>query len=40
MVSLNVYTPFGEGAAGAATTAKLLGVAVLTFENTAKINAQ
>lgn len=40
VVSLNVYTPFDEAAAGAATTAKLLGIAVLTFESTAKINAQ
>lgn len=40
VVTLNLYTRLDQGTPGDATVNTLLGVAVLTFENTAKINAQ
>ena len=40
IVSLNVYSRFEEGPSGAATTLKLLGVSVLTYEAMAAANAQ
>jgi hypothetical protein len=40
IVSLNLYTPFSEGAAGAAATVKLLEVSVSTYANFAGANGQ
>ena len=40
IVSLNLYTPFAEGPSGAATTLKLLGGSVLTYEAMANANAR
>lgn len=40
MVSLNLYSPFEEGAVGANTTLRLLNLSTQTYANTASANGQ